>query len=156
METEEQSQDAKAKSNIAAFLQTCIGKPMPDTNWLWFRVFANLALRNIGSSHFDPDQMERDLLRLEEFQLPPHAPTGDAEGSAGWSRDGPEGVMQLDYYSGSFAIHTSQLIYAKLADKTDPERAERYRERAREFVKDLIYYFDDEGVSIRSAAGTYY
>jgi hypothetical protein len=118
---------------------------MPDTNWLWFRVFANLALRSISSPLFNAQQMERDLLRLEEFQLAPHSATGDAEGSGGWSRDGPEGVEQLDYYSGSFAIHTSQLIYAKVAAESDPERAERYRERAREYVKDLIYYFDEEG-----------
>lgn len=120
---------------------------MPDTNWLWFRVFANLALRNIGSDLFNPGQMEKDLLRLEEFQLAPNPATGTAESSSGWSRDGPEGVMQLDYYSGSFAIHTSQLIYAKLAADSDPARAIKYRERAQEYVKDLIYYFDNDGES---------
>jgi hypothetical protein len=130
---------------MAAFLQTCIGKPMPDTNWLWFRVFANLALRSISSPSFNPEQMAKDLARLEEFQLPPHETTGSAEKSAGWSRDGPEGVEQLDYYSGSFAIQYAQLVYAKLCAKTDPERAERYRQRAVDFCQDLIYYFDENG-----------
>jgi hypothetical protein len=81
-------------------------------NWLWFRVFANLALRSIGSALFNPEQMERDLLRLEEFQLAPNEATGTSAASSGWSRDGPEGVMQLDYYSGSFAIQFAQLTYS--------------------------------------------
>jgi hypothetical protein len=130
---------------MAAFLTTCIGKPMPDTNWLWFRVFANLALRSIGSASFNPEQMAKDLARLEEFQLPGHAAEGSSEGSAGWSRDGPDGVEQLDYYSGSFAIQFAQLVYAKLCAKTDPERAARYRQRAEDFCQDLIYYFDPSG-----------
>lgn len=84
-------------------------------NWLWFRVFANLALRNIGSSHHDPSRMAADLDRLDSFQLPPHAPTGDdTVGSAGWSRDGPEDVKQLDYYSSSFAIQVAQMVYSKV------------------------------------------
>lgn len=118
---------------------------MPDTNWLWFRVFANLALRSIGSNSFNPDQMDRDLARLEEFQLDGHEAEGSAEKSAGWSRDGPEGVEQLDYYSGSFAIQYAQLVYAKVAAKSDPERAARYRQRAVDFCQDLVYYFDENG-----------
>nr|XP_019014939.1 uncharacterized protein I206_01026 [Kwoniella pini CBS 10737]OCF53720.1 hypothetical protein I206_01026 [Kwoniella pini CBS 10737] len=142
------NQSPEAKKNICAFLQSCIGKKMPDTNWLWFRVFANLALRAVGSDFHNPDQMEKDLLRLEEFQLPPHDTEGDDAASAGWSRDGPEDVRQLDYYSSSFAIQPAQMIYAKLAAKTDPERAEKYRQRARDFLADFVYYFSDEGAAI--------
>jgi hypothetical protein len=107
---------------------------------------------------FDQPQMEKDLLRLEEFQLDAHPPTGDDKvGSAGWSRDGPEGVMQLDYYSGSFAIQFAQLAYSKvgpgqrhstksqLCAESDPERSEKYKKRAQQYVLDLLYYFDDEG-----------
>jgi hypothetical protein len=93
------------------------GARLISANWLWFRVFANLALQIIGSTHFDQDQMSRDLLRLESFQLPSHEATGDSAGSGGWSRDGPEGVMQLDYYSGSFAIQFSQLAYSKVGSE---------------------------------------
>jgi hypothetical protein len=152
------NQSDKAKKDIAAFLESCIGKPMPDSksigltklmiaNWLWFRVFANLALRRIGSDLFNPGQMERDLKRLEEFQLPSHPPTGDDSGSSGWSRDGPEGVMQLDYYSSSFAIQTSQLIYTVLAPE-DTTRRDQYKERAQSFVLDFMHYFDEDGAGI--------
>lgn len=68
----------------------------------------------------------------------------------GWSNDGPKSHHQMDYYSGSFAIQFLQLLYSKLAGDFDPERAERYRQRAREFAKDFVHYFDPSG---RSRAG---
>ncbi|KDN69319.1 putative conserved hypothetical protein [Colletotrichum sublineola] len=40
---------------------------------------------------------------------------------------------QADYYSGSFAIQFSQLLYSRFAADVDPERAETYRQRARNF-----------------------
>ena len=63
----------------------------------------------------------------------------------GWSRDGPEGVVQLDYYSSSFAIQYAQLVYSKLAQNEDPERCEEFRNRARKFALDFVHYFDEEG-----------
>ena len=65
----------------------------------------------------------------------------------GWSRDGPETVCQFDYYSSSFAIQFAQLVYSKLMREEDPERCEIYRQRAREFSKDFVHYFDPEGLS---------
>lgn len=109
-------------------------------------------------------QMQKDLERLEEFQLSGHPAAGHELSSAGWSRDGPEEVKQLDYYSSSFAIQVAQLIYAKvsyvlfqwrtvlirvsalqLAIETDPKRCKRYKQRARDFIQDFFYYFSDEG-----------
>ncbi len=51
--------------------------------------------------------MSADLDHLDTFQL-----RGE---ESGWSRDGPEGVRQLDYYSGSFAIMFAQLVYSKVS-----------------------------------------
>lgn len=65
----------------------------------------------------------------------------------GWSNDGPKRHHQMDYYSGSFAIQFLQLLYSKLAGDFDPERAERYRQRAREFAADFVHYFDPNGMS---------
>ena len=66
----------------------------------------------------------------------------------GWSRDGPEGVVQLDYYSSSFAIQYSQLVYSKLAQKEDPARCQEYRNRARQFALDFVHYFDEQGACL--------
>ncbi|KIO29308.1 hypothetical protein M407DRAFT_70645 [Tulasnella calospora MUT 4182] len=125
----------QAKDNLINWLGCINGKDMPDTNWLWFRVFANLGLSKINAP-YSATQLKADLDHLDTFYL------GD-----GWSRDGPAGVRQLDYYSGSFAIQYAQLVYSKLAAKEDPERCEEYREKARLFAKTFIHWFDEDGRS---------
>lgn len=42
---------------------------MRAANWLWFRVFANLGLRSVGSDRFSEAQMIKDLDHLDTFQL---------------------------------------------------------------------------------------
>ncbi|KAI0031669.1 hypothetical protein K488DRAFT_86585 [Vararia minispora EC-137] len=128
---------AKAKEHFERWLGGMSDKQMPNTNWLWFRVFANLGLSKAGSSFFDPTRMKADLDHLDTFYI------GD-----GWSRDGPEGVVQLDYYSSSFAIQYAQLVYSKMAQDIDPARCEEFRNRARMFARDFVHYFDSEGRAI--------
>jgi hypothetical protein len=98
------------------------------------KVFANLGLSKVGSSRFDPKRMHADLDHLDTFYI------GD-----GWSRDGPEGVIQLDYYASSFAIQFAQLIYSKVAQADDPKRSEEFRNRGQQFAQDFVHYFDEEG-----------
>ena len=143
----------QAKANLEAWLAGINDKEMLHTNWLWFRVssfynldreifhtkplfqvFANLGLRKVGSSRFDAACMNADLNHLDSFYI-----------GGGWSRDGPEGVIQLD--SSSFAIQFAQLVYSKLAREFDPVRCEEYKIRARAFAQDFIHYFDPEGRS---------
>lgn len=154
------------KNNLADWLGAINDKEMPDTNWLWFRVFANLGLRSVGSDRFSQSQMIKDLDHLDTFQLenlgeePDAAVNGETPGldattagltaprSRGWSRDGPEGVRQLDYYSSSFAIQFAQLVYSRLANEYDPVRCEKYRVRAREFAREFVAYYDETGRAI--------
>ncbi|KII84589.1 hypothetical protein PLICRDRAFT_117455 [Plicaturopsis crispa FD-325 SS-3] len=128
---------AAAKKNLEDWLGGMNDKEMPNTNWLWFRVFANLGLSKAGSPRADTKRMKADLDHLDTFYV------GD-----GWSRDGPEGVIQLDYYSSSFAIQFSQLLYSKLAQDVDPERCAEYRKRATRFAVDFVHYFDTEGRAV--------
>ncbi|KAL1760028.1 hypothetical protein FB107DRAFT_203903 [Schizophyllum commune] len=127
----------KAKKNLGEWLGGMNDKEMPNTNWLWFRVFANLGLSKVGSPRADLTRMKKDLDHLDTFYI------GD-----GWSRDGPEGVVQLDYYSSSFAIQFAQLAYSRLMQDEDPERCEEYRQRAKKFAFDFVHYFDEEGRAI--------
>ncbi|EGO03248.1 hypothetical protein SERLA73DRAFT_101356 [Serpula lacrymans var. lacrymans S7.3] len=129
--------DDASKKNFESWLGGMNDKEMPNTNWLWFRVFANLGLSKVGSPRFDAKRMKADLDHLDTFYI-----------GEGWSRDGPEGVIQLDYYSSSFAIQFAQLVYSKLAQAEDPQRCEEYRNRARRFAQDFIRYFDAEGRAI--------
>lgn len=78
--------------------------------------------------------MKADMNHLDTFYI-----------GEGWSRDGPEGVVQLDYYSSSFAIQYAQLVYSKLMDDEDPERSKEYKSRAVKFALDFVHYFDETG-----------
>ena len=131
-------QTDEAKHNITEWLKTINGKDFPTTNWLWFRVITNLALIKVcGVPHENVvDAMKADLDLMDQFYL------GD-----GWAADGiwsDEG-RQADYYSGSFAIQFSQLIYAKMAHDIDPERCERFKSRAKQFTLSFWRYFDTNG-----------
>ncbi|KAJ7582700.1 hypothetical protein C8J56DRAFT_831543 [Mycena floridula] len=128
-----------SKENVGKWLGRMNTKAMPNTNWLWFRVFANLGLHSIDSPYFDEKRMLADLNHLDTFYI------GD-----GWSRDGPEGVLQLDYYSSSFAIQTSQLIFAKLMwdYPGQRDRCIEYKNRAKRFAIDFLGYFDHQGRAI--------
>ncbi|KAH8660606.1 hypothetical protein BX600DRAFT_488643 [Xylariales sp. PMI_506] len=156
------SQSEKVKTNITSWLRGINGKPMPVNNWRWFRIFANLALIRVCRVPVSEvrDQMESDLALLDSFYL-----------TDGWSGDGPwckaseeksgavafentgtaDGVgpgRQVDYYSGSFAIQFSQLLYTKFASDIDPERVSKYQQQARDFGRSFWRYFDSEGAAI--------
>src|SRR5699024_4223830 len=47
-----------------------------------------------------------------------------------------------------FAIHFYSLIYAKLMEEDDPKRAKLYKERARIFAKDFVYWFSEDGSAL--------
>ncbi|KAJ3492878.1 hypothetical protein NMY22_g20287 [Coprinellus aureogranulatus] len=127
----------EGQRNLENWLAVMNGKEMPNTNWLWFRVFANLGLKKCGSSKYDAARMKADMDHLDTFYI------GD-----GWSRDGPEGVVQLDYYSSSFAIQYAQLVYSKLMEDEDPDRSQEYKNRAVKFALDFVHYFDETGRAI--------
>lgn len=123
----------RERGNVQKWLGWINNKEMPNTNWLWFRVFANLALKKNGAE-YSPERLEADLVHLDTFYR------GD-----GWSNDGPSSHRQMDYYSGSFAIQLLQLLYVKINGQDDKERAEEYKTRAKFFAKDFVHYWDEQG-----------
>lgn len=60
---------------------------MPNTNWLWFRVFANLGLKKNGGK-FSQERLDSDIKHLDTFYR------GD-----GWSNDGPEHIHREFFLS---------------------------------------------------------
>jgi hypothetical protein len=151
----------RCKQNVTNWLLGMNGMDMPNTNWRWFRVFANLALVKVCGVPMEQVQKEMtaDLDLLDSFYI-----------QDGWSGDGPwqtaeqaadearcfettgrrdaVGVgRQVDYYSGSFAIQFSQLLYSRFAAGLDPDRAREYQQRARDFGMSFWRYFDSEGRS---------
>ncbi|KAH7114284.1 hypothetical protein B0J11DRAFT_131710 [Dendryphion nanum] len=151
-----------AQANLTIWLQGLHGKAMPPANWLWFRVFANLALINVcgADSATARSSLEEDFKVLDSLYM-----------ADGWSSDGlwrsaeqddveyetlrasgRAGTVasgrHCDYYSGSFAIQFSQLLYVRFAPDLDPERTERYCRQAREFGREFVGYFDRGGACI--------
>ncbi|GME65634.1 hypothetical protein GTA08_BOTSDO04773 [Neofusicoccum parvum] len=126
----------REKKNVEAYLGSMNDKEMPNTNWLWFRVFANLGLAKVGAAYSE-SRLESDIKHLNTFYR-----------GQGWSNDGPAGYTQMDYYSGSFAIQYLQLLYAQLAGSRDAARAAEFRSRARQYAVDFAYYFDDAGRAV--------
>ncbi|KAF1963927.1 hypothetical protein BU23DRAFT_434107, partial [Bimuria novae-zelandiae CBS 107.79] len=155
--------DESTKANVASWLRSLQGKDIHTSNWLWFRVISIIALIKICGEDLQgyQSQLNRDLELLDTMYL-----------QDGWSSDGiwPDAdevlasnarvfketgkrnqtswSRQADYYSGSFAIQLRQLLYVKFASDLDMERAERYRQQAREFGSQFWRYFDEGGAAI--------
>ncbi|KAJ5610551.1 hypothetical protein N7510_007270 [Penicillium lagena] len=156
------NQEKRTQYNIEAWLRGMNNKPMPDNNWRWFRVISNLALIRVCGVPAQElaSTMDSDFTILDSFYL-----------EDGWSGDGPwlsteqekqqdaayektgrrDAIgpgRQADYYSGSFAIQFSQLLYIKFASDIDPQRVTKYQQQAREFGASIWKYFDADGSAI--------
>ena len=125
--------DLQARQHLVDWLSTINRRTMPDTNWLFFRVLVNLGLARVDAA-YDEAAMIAALDRLEQFYL------GD-----GWYSDGLND--QRDYYI-PFAMHYYGLVYARLAGAHDPERAQRFRQRAAAFAQEFIHWFDAAGAAL--------
>lgn len=155
----------ESRMHLVKWLSGLNGKVMPENNWRWFRIFSNLALSRVCEvPHEDvKDYIDTDFAMLDRFDI------GNGWSADGiWRKDTGEGQerygRQADYYSGSFAIQFSQLLYCIIAEKSDPDRVARYRNKAREFASQFWRYFDEDGASIpfgrsltyRFAMGAFY
>ncbi len=121
------------KQNLCGYLNKINENALPMCNWILFAVLANIAMKQVGYP-YSQKMLDKYLDSLETFYL------GD-----GWYQDGFS--KQKDYYV-SFAIHFYSLIYAKVMERDDPERAALYKERAMKFAKQFIYWFDEDGGAI--------
>lgn len=101
-----------------------------DSNWRFFRVLVNIALKHLGEE-YSQSRLDEDLSRIDEFYL-----------GGGWYMDGPQ--HQKDYYI-SMAIHFYSLIYSCFENDS---YAKKYRNRAALFANDFIYWFADGGAAL--------
>lgn len=118
------------KENTAQWLNEINRSMVPGSNWRFFQILVNVALKKKGMS-YDPERLEDSLRLIDSFYI-----------SDGWYFDGHP--AQRDYYV-SFAIHFYSLIYAKFMEDEDPVRCARFKERSKEFCKSFIYWVDENG-----------
>lgn len=121
------------QDNLFNWLNQINSHPCYDCNWLFFNVLVNVGFRTIGRP-YDAEQLENNLQRMDAFYL-----------GEGWYSDGING--HSDYY-GPFAIHYYSLLYAKLMEHEDPQRARLFKERARLFAQEFLGWFAPDGAAL--------
>ena len=121
------------KDHLAKWLYGINQYELPICNWILFAVLVNIALKKLGRE-YDREKLEKYLDGVDSFYL------GD-----GWYQDGDSG--QKDYYV-SFAIHFYCLFYSLVMKKEDPVRCGKYLERAEQFGRQFIYWFDADGSAL--------
>lgn len=121
------------KQNLAKWLYGINEHIIPDCNWQFFMILVNVALQKLERP-YSKERLASGLEKIESYYI------GD-----GWYRDG--GSSQKDYYI-SFAFHYYGLMYAVAMEDEDPERSSRFKERAKLFAEDFIYWFDEDGSAL--------
>lgn len=123
----------RARDNLVEWLWEINRHECCACNWQWFCVLTNLALKSVGRP-YSPERMAAGLQMMEDYY-----------DGGGWYGDGAGG--EKDYYN-PFVMVSYGLLYAKFMDREEPERCARFRARAREFVRDYLYWFAGDGASI--------
>lgn len=125
----------KERDDLVRWLDCINRKKAWPCNWELFRVVVNLGLKRVGRP-WNRESVETALNAIEPWHL------GD-----GWYSDGDPNAAHADYYN-PFAIHYYCLIYAALMKDEDPVRSELYKDRARRFAQDFLYFFSPDGSAI--------
>ncbi|MCX7028305.1 MAG: DUF2264 domain-containing protein [Spirochaetes bacterium] len=120
-----------AKARLAAWLATINAVELPPTNWEFFRVLVNIALKGLGRP-FDEARLAAGLAAVDALYR-----------EDGWYLD----ETNYDLYN-PFAFHFYGLLYARLMGEEDPERAERFRNRARLFAVQYLPWFASDGSAV--------
>lgn len=121
------------KDNVSKWINQINSKIIPDNNWHFFKVIANVAMKKLGMP-YDQSTIEIGINRYEAYYL-----------GNGWYSDGER--PQIDYYT-SFGIHFYSLLYATYMKDEDPEQCKIYIDRAHVFAETFTYWFDDFGRGI--------
>lgn len=117
------------QQNLYRWLNQINQHEMPKNNWQFFRILVNIGFLSAGLPA-DEDRLRRDLDDMEGHYV-----------ADGWYFDK---ATQRDYYT-LWGFHYYGLVYARIMEKHDPDRAERFRQRARLILPRFACWFDKEG-----------
>lgn len=123
----------KEARNLHAWLAQVNRREIPLNNWLFFRLLVNAAFRRMGWE-WDENRVKQDFELVDSYYL------GD-----GWYFDGQPG--QIDYYI-PMGFHYYGLIYAHFMEELEPERCRILKDRAGQFAKDYLYWFQENGEAL--------
>jgi len=120
--------DDGGRDRLASWLGTINAVELPPTNWEFFRVLVNLALKTLGRPH-SADRLAAGLGFIDALYR-----------DDGWYID----ETNYDLYN-PFAFHFYGLVYARFQAAEDPERCARFRRRARQFAGQFVPWFAGDG-----------
>lgn len=123
----------KAKDDLVEWLWEINRHECCACNWQWFAILTNLALKVRGRP-YSRERIATGIAMMEDYY-----------DEGGWYNDGNGG--EKDYYN-PFVMVPYGLLYAMFMEDEEPERCARFRERAKEFARDFLYWFADDGASI--------
>lgn len=121
------------KENFNRWLLQINDYPLHRNNWQFFKVLVNVGFKKVGG-RYSRQEIEETLKFLDTNYL------GD-----GWYSDGVS--EKRDYYA-AFAMHFYSLIYAVVMRQEDPHRSAEYIARSKQFAKDFIYFFNEDGKAL--------
>lgn len=121
------------RRNLFSWLSQINHNPCYNCNWRFFHILVNVALK-IAGEEYDEEGMKKNLQFIDDCYV------GD-----GWYGDGIHGPT--DYYV-PFAMHFYGLVYAVFMKDTDPERCQKYINRAFLFGKNFVYWFAENGSAV--------
>lgn len=121
------------KGQIAQWLNEINHNKCCDCNWRFFNVLVNVALKKLDMP-YSKEELQSSLEFIESCYI-----------GGGWYVDGENG--QADYYI-PFAMEFYGIIYAMAMKDEDPERCQRYLDRAEAFGKDFVYWFAEDGSAL--------
>lgn len=117
------------QDNLYRWLDQINQHEMPKNNWQFFRILVNIGFMSVGRP-VNETRLRQDLDDMEGHYV-----------SDGWYFDK---ATQRDYYT-LWAFHYYGLVYAKVMEQHEPERAARFRERAQLILPRFACWFDREG-----------
>ena len=121
------------RKNLFSWLSQINRNPCHNCNWRFFHILVNMALKAAGEE-YDEKGMRESLDFIDACYI------GD-----GWYGDGINGPA--DYYI-PFGMHFYGLVYAVFMKDSDPERCQRFIDRALAFGRNFAYWFSEEGGAV--------
>lgn len=123
-----------AKNNVAQWLSHINNFDITPSNWLFFAVLVNVALKKLGRPESNQIVINRCLNEINKLYQ------GD-----GWYKDGSREIF--DYYN-AFAFHYYGLIYYAIMKDEDPENANTFKQRALTFGQQFVYWISSTGAAV--------
>ncbi len=130
------------RERAVGWLSRVHDQPYAQNNWFLFQVIVNAFLKSVGAP-YRQDEIDRNLDRIDAMYR-----------RDGWYTDGAG--QNYDHYIG-WAMHLYAILWCRMdGDRSDPGRAQVYRQRVRRFLEDFRFLFASDGAPLHQGRSLMY